>query len=226
MTWVSKTVQMERMTSVRPYRIVVAIDFSEITEVVLESALDVASRHESAEIHVVSVLSLPRGLRRNHQIDQSGELEELEKVMRSVIGEKLADFGHPYDDLKGWRVMIHTRVGAAAQEIVDLAWEAEADVIVVGRHGVGGRRLFLLGTVPERVLRLSRCPVLVVQPTDYGFPEAKAAEYAQCPACVDVRRESQGGQWFCKEHSDLKLSRSTLMAHHSTSLPIGGGPML
>lgn len=211
----------------RPYKILVGVDFSEMSEVVLETALDLASRHKVPEIHAVSVLSAPRGLRKQAPIDQSEELEELEKVLRTLLGDKLADFGHPYEDLKGWRVYVHTRVGSAAEQITYLAWEAETDVIILGRHGESGWRRFLLGTVPERVLRLSRCPVLVVQPTDYGVAEPDMADaVAQCSECVAVRRDSDGTQWFCKEHSDFKLSRSTYMAHHSGTLPIGGGPLL
>lgn len=215
------------MSNERRYKIVVGVDFSEMSEVVLETALDLASRHALPEIHVLSVLSMPRGLRKPAQIDQSGELEELERVLRSLVADKLCDFGHPARDPGDWRVYVHTRVGSAAEQIAYLGWEAGADIIVLGRHGESGWRRFLLGTVPERVLRLARCPVLVVQPTDYGAPEPEPIDAApQCPECVAVRRDSDGARWFCDAHSDYKLSRSTVMAHHSTTIPIGGGPLL
>jgi nucleotide-binding universal stress UspA family protein len=215
------------MTEQHRYKIVVGVDFSEMSEVVLETALDLAARHEFPEIHVLSALSAQRWPRKPEQNDQSRDLAELERSLRSLLGEKLGDFGRSFATLDGWRVYVHTRVGDAADQITSLAWEAEADVIVLGRHGESGWRRFLLGTVPEHVLRQARCPVLIVQPTDYGLSEPELSDVPeQCAECVAVRRDSEGGQWFCTEHSDYRLSRSAYMAHHSSSIPIGGGPLL
>jgi nucleotide-binding universal stress UspA family protein len=217
------------MTEQHRYKIVVGVDFSEMSEVVLETALDLAARHEFPEIHVLSVLAAQRWPRKPDQVDQSSELAELERALRSLLGEKLADFGRSFETLEGWRVYVHTRVGSAADQIASLAWEAEAEIIVLGRHGESGWRRFLLGTVPEHVLRLARCPVLIVQPTDYGLaePELELEQMAeQCAECVAARHDSDGGQWFCTRHSDYRLSRSTYMARSNPTLPIGGGPLL
>ena len=52
--------------------------------------------------------------------------------------------------------------GSAAAEIVRYAREHAADVIVLGSHGHGPIRHFVLGSVADRVIRLASCPVLVV----------------------------------------------------------------
>jgi nucleotide-binding universal stress UspA family protein len=54
--------------------------------------------------------------------------------------------------------------GVAWQEIVRLAAEEHADMIVMGTQGRTGLERLLLGSVAERVLRHAPCPVLTVRP--------------------------------------------------------------
>jgi nucleotide-binding universal stress UspA family protein len=58
--------------------------------------------------------------------------------------------------------------GFAATEIVRLAKELSADLIVLGTHGRAGVGRLLLGSVAEQVLRKATCPVLTVKAP---FPE-------------------------------------------------------
>jgi nucleotide-binding universal stress UspA family protein len=57
------------------------------------------------------------------------------------------------------------RVGAPWSEIVNLAREEHADMIVMGTQGRTGLDRLLLGSVAERVIRQAPCPVLTVRPT-------------------------------------------------------------
>jgi nucleotide-binding universal stress UspA family protein len=54
-------------------------------------------------------------------------------------------------------------VGTAHVEIVRLAEEKEADLVVMATHGRGFISHAILGSTAERVLRRSPCPVLVVR---------------------------------------------------------------
>lgn len=53
--------------------------------------------------------------------------------------------------------------GDPASEIVRLADEAKADLIVMGTHGRRGITRFLMGSVAEGVMRHAPCPVLTVR---------------------------------------------------------------
>ena len=55
------------------------------------------------------------------------------------------------------------RTGVPHQEIVGLARDERADLIVIGTHGRGGMDRVLLGSVADRVVRLAPCPVLTVR---------------------------------------------------------------
>ena len=60
------------------------------------------------------------------------------------------------------RENVHIRFGRAADVIVDLADEIEADVIVIGSHGRHGVKL-LLGSTANAVLHQASCDVLAVR---------------------------------------------------------------
>ena len=48
-------------------------------------------------------------------------------------------------------------------EIVRLASEEHAELVIMGTHGRGGVSRVLLGSVADRVIRTAPCPVLTVR---------------------------------------------------------------
>lgn len=71
-------------------------------------------------------------------------------------------------------------IGDEADEIVRLAGDARADLIVMGTHGRGGLARLLLGSVAEHVMRTAPCPVLTVR-QPFALPVAGAAEAESLP---------------------------------------------
>jgi predicted unusual protein kinase regulating ubiquinone biosynthesis (AarF/ABC1/UbiB family)/nucleotide-binding universal stress UspA family protein len=65
----------------------------------------------------------------------------------------------------GARVVVAADI---ANAIVGVAEEEHADVVVVGNAGMGGRKEFLLGNVPNRVSHLARCTVVIVNTNGDG----------------------------------------------------------
>jgi nucleotide-binding universal stress UspA family protein len=65
----------------------------------------------------------------------------------------------------------HLRMGAVAEEIVDLAGELEVDLIIVGSRGLRGIRRAIAGSVSEGVFRHASCPVMVARPK--GHPTSR-----------------------------------------------------
>ena len=57
----------------------------------------------------------------------------------------------------------HLKIGGPVEEIVALAEETGAGLIVLGSRGVGGVERALMGSVSEFVVRHAHCPVLVLR---------------------------------------------------------------
>jgi nucleotide-binding universal stress UspA family protein len=65
------------------------------------------------------------------------------------------------------KVEAHVVEGASIVEMIrQYAEEVGADLIIMGTHGRTGLAHVFLGSVTERTLRSSPCPVLAVQATD------------------------------------------------------------
>jgi nucleotide-binding universal stress UspA family protein len=62
--------------------------------------------------------------------------------------------------------MSSSSVGEPASEIVALARQEHADLVVMATHGLSGYRKMLLGSTTERVLRQTTAPVLVAPPSE------------------------------------------------------------
>jgi nucleotide-binding universal stress UspA family protein len=71
--------------------------------------------------------------------------------------------------------------GDAATEIVRVAEETKADVIVIGSHGRTGLARLMLGSVAEKVMRNAPCPVVTVR-----VPLSQLEEAAQETASSSV----------------------------------------
>jgi nucleotide-binding universal stress UspA family protein len=69
------------------------------------------------------------------------------------------------EDLTDKGVEVRTMVGhgSPADEIVSLADQEKADLIVISTHGSTGLQRLVFGSVAERVVRLANVPVLTVR---------------------------------------------------------------
>ena len=80
--------------------------------------------------------------------------EELRAFLSSVVGPELLPAS----------VRIELAEGTPAEEIVAIAKQVGADVIVMSTQGVTGARTLFFGSTTEGVLKHARIPVLVVPP--------------------------------------------------------------
>src|SRR5829696_2934460 len=134
-----------------PTRILLATDGSEDAAFAARTALNLANKTGS-ELHVVYVEEVPRRL----SYSKSPSLEEMIDPEFEEQVQKIKEAG-------GEIAQAHPRFGRPYAEIVYLAEELEAGMVVVGSRGEGGVRRALLGSVSDSVVHHAHCPVLVVR---------------------------------------------------------------
>ena len=100
------------------------------------------------------------------------------------------------------KIYSHFRIGSSAEQIVQLAANVDADLVVVGTHGYSGLRRIFLGSVAETVLRLVRCPVWVVRPKDHEVLGRVPEIEPPCKDCLAKRSETGGATFWCERHSE------------------------
>lgn len=175
-----------------PFRVVVGCDFSPLSQIAITMAASVAGPVPGATIEALYV-SPPIGQKLSYE-QQADVTDDLRARLARFIEEGLRSAG--VDTLA---VSAHVYPGDPATEILRLAEDVEADLIVVGTHGRVGVKRLLMGSVAEQVMREARCPVLVMRPRHYDEHPELAPE-PPCPQCVRVRDQTSGAARWCEAH--------------------------
>jgi len=140
--------------------ILVALDFSEVSRQALAWAIAYAAASR-AEVHTVHVVD-----RHFHRGDLAADPSALKRGLDQVHAEAAAELKRQVTDEHRARVTAlheHVAIGRPPDEILAVATEIDAGLIVLGSHGKGAVERALLGSVAERVVRGARCPVVVVK---------------------------------------------------------------
>jgi nucleotide-binding universal stress UspA family protein len=143
----------------RPKLIVAPIDFSDPALEAVDSAADMASLFGAVLLLVHVVPALPR-LPTNVSMFKE---EEYERWLHEEAVRKIIDLSKTYEQTG---VSVRTEVGTAndvGMEILRVAKNHKADLIVIATHGMSGWHKLLFGSVAEKVLRLSDGPVLLLK---------------------------------------------------------------
>lgn len=146
--------------SINIRRILVAVDFSEMSDHAFDYAVSL-SRVFSAEILAFHVLDDP--MLYTGTTDQTFR-DAYERVQEGNIERLIQRHG-----CEGVRVDTAMKPGTAFLEIIRRAREWNADLIVIGTHGQGPLEHLLLGSVAEKVVRKAGCPVLTVRAGQHDF---------------------------------------------------------
>jgi nucleotide-binding universal stress UspA family protein len=139
--------------------ILAAIDFTECSEAALREARRLADAFNAC-LHVLYVVDEPFHEPWTHYVPGAelvSMLRQHEMRARARLEELVSN------DLTHGRVVIATVWGNPSDEIIKYAADHRVDLIVCGTHGRRGWDRMLLGSVAERVVRLSASPVLTVR---------------------------------------------------------------
>jgi len=139
-------------------KILAPIDFSEVSNRSLDYAVDLAAQVKAAvsvvHVYEIPVYAFPEGAIITPP-DVAAELAD--RAQKSLDAAVAARKG------RGVEISGTLTNGSAREEILRLAKEGNADLIVMGTHGRRGLPRAIMGSVAERVIRTSEIPVLTVR---------------------------------------------------------------
>ena len=156
--------------SIFPTKVLLATDGSSEAELATLTAADLAQKTGS-ELHVILVLDdAPTAMLYPEATDPEG-VEQRDPILEEEFERRSEQRGREVLDAEVERAgsaggtveQAHLAMGEPAREIVHLAEDLGAGLIVVGSRGRGGMRRALMGSVSDAVVRHAHCPVMVVR---------------------------------------------------------------
>jgi nucleotide-binding universal stress UspA family protein len=150
--------------------LIVGYDFSHSAHAALQRAVTISTRAPSTVLHVICVVD-PRA-----PIPSIPSYDGVDYMYAARVQEVLA--GHIQQELEladtqsRVHFFVHARIGnKPAVEILQLAKEVGADLIIVGSHGLTGVERLLVGSTSERIVREAGCSVEVARSKKYADVE-------------------------------------------------------
>jgi nucleotide-binding universal stress UspA family protein len=144
------------------HNLLIAIDFSRCSNLVLQHGLALAKEY-NAQAQVVFVLPTNEFLVAGPDAFVAAreaacrDLNELKTELKLAYG---------YEEGKDYHLFLLE--GDVAQCVLEFADKKQIDLIVLGTHGRGGLGKALMGSVAEKVFRRSPVPVLTIGPCHRG----------------------------------------------------------
>jgi nucleotide-binding universal stress UspA family protein len=158
MVSIASTVKETPIELIKLKHVLFATDFSEASLAALPHVAALA-RHYGSKVylaHVIEPEAYPPLLRLGPASGAFGEVGQ-------DCQERLADVSHSKVLVGVARepLVLHGELTRVLSEVIR---QLPIDLVVVGTHGRGGFKRFLLGSVAEKIFRHAACPVLTVGP--------------------------------------------------------------
>jgi nucleotide-binding universal stress UspA family protein len=139
-------------------RILCPMDFSESSYRALQYAMSLAQEAD-ARLVVLHVLEVPERPGREAEVFDFSEYRRIfEESARERLREAVPDTVRSYCE-----VTDTITTGRSYREILRVAGEEKAELIVMGVQGRGAADLMLFGSTTQHVLRQATCPVLTLR---------------------------------------------------------------
>lgn len=145
-------------------QVIIAYDFSPSAEEAVLRGIEIACRAPQHVLHIVVAIDSRNGfpIAPTEHVDYlyAERLQEIvtARLVAGFAGRKTASEVQFY---------VHARIGKPAEQILHLAREMGADLIIIGSHGKTGVERFVLGSVSERIVREAQCAVIVARTKTY-----------------------------------------------------------
>lgn len=137
--------------------VLVATDFSDNAKPAIDLAVEVA-RGSNAALTLVHVADVSAYAYSGMAMTAVDLITPVLEAAHEALDRALAELRKRVPEAKAI-----LRQGITADEVVAAVGSVGADLVVIGTHGRTGMRHLVLGSVAEKVVRLSPVPVLTVR---------------------------------------------------------------
>jgi len=155
-------------------RILVPIDFSEVSRAALSAGMQMANQH-SAELYILHVeAGMDKALKarlvsapNDSVIDDTIDKDEANiNAAIELEHQRAKTAGNP---IKPVSTHIQVSGGDWLEVALQMVQDEEIDLVVSGTHGPKGLKGLLTGSVTEKLVHRAVCSVLVVKPQGYPY---------------------------------------------------------
>lgn len=133
--------------------VLVPLDFSDDAVKAVKDTLEFVK--DPSKLHILNVLPALEATEPGviwQTVDDKTRIEKVKETFKKYFPEA------PYKEVK-----FTVEVGNPSSEILDYAKSHNVDLIVIPSSGKAGLSRFFMGSVAEKVVRFSHCPVLVIR---------------------------------------------------------------
>jgi nucleotide-binding universal stress UspA family protein len=140
------------------HRVICAVDFSDVSRSTLDYAVSIAEQASAA----TTVVHVVEGARGTEEAGYGRAVTEVQRAEVEGVERQLRDFVQTHEGT-GRALTRIVRRGTPHREILRLAAEIGADLVVLGVSGRGAIDLTLFGSTANEVVRRAPCAVLTVR---------------------------------------------------------------
>ena len=141
-------------------RILVPVDFSEFTDDIISYATEIAQKFGSA-IHLVHVIPNMGYFAPYESYLAAENMVTVQKGVEIEVRQNLEEVAARISGIPVTRAVL---TGVSFVEIVQYVKSENIDLVIMATHGRGGLEHIIIGSVAEKVVRRSPCPVLTIRP--------------------------------------------------------------
>lgn len=151
------------MKTITIKKILVPVDFSDLSGYAIEYAIEIAKIHNSKILLVHAIEDLLNFAVPGDFVLSTEEFIEKEKALQIIKTERLNKYTEAIGAKYGFAFESKVAFGATHRAVNDLVENEKIDLVVMSTHGVSGFREFIIGSNAVRIVSECPCPVLSVQ---------------------------------------------------------------
>ncbi len=156
------------MKAINIQKILVPIDFSELSTYAVEYAMQIAHIHSSQIILVHAIEDMLNFSVPGDFVLTTEEFIEKEKELQKVKMERIEKYALKMREKYSYTFEPRIVFGKSHRAIIELVEQEKIDLVVMSTHGVSGFREFIIGSNAVRIISECPCPVLSVQKAMVG----------------------------------------------------------